>query len=109
MTDRPYVLLSAAMSVDGYLDDTGPQRLLLSDAVDRDRVDEVRAGVDAILIGATTMRRDDPGLSGSPLPLAFSGRQAIPAARRPECACSRRAPSAMWSCCDTPPRSDRDA
>ncbi len=62
MSARPYVLLSAAVSVDGYLDDTSPERLLLSDAEDLDRVDEVRAGVDAILIGATTLRRDNPRL-----------------------------------------------
>jgi riboflavin-specific deaminase-like protein len=62
MSTRPYVLLSAAVSVDGYLDDTSPQRLLLSNAEDFDRVDEVRAGVDAILIGATTIRRDNPRL-----------------------------------------------
>lgn len=62
MSDRPYVLLSAAVSMDGYLDDTSPERLLLSNAADFDRVDEVRAGVDAILIGATTMRRDNPRL-----------------------------------------------
>ena len=62
MPDRPYVLLSAAMSVDGRIDDTGPAPLLLSDAADLDRVDEVRAGVDAILVGATTLRRDDPRL-----------------------------------------------
>jgi riboflavin-specific deaminase-like protein len=60
---RPYVLLSAAMSVDGHIDDTGPGPLLLSDAADFDRVDEVRAGVDAILVGATTLRRDDPRLN----------------------------------------------
>ncbi|MFE6270453.1 RibD family protein [Streptomyces goshikiensis] len=62
MTARPYVLLSAATSVDGYLDDTSPERLLLSNADDFDRVDEVRASCDAILIGATTMRRDNPRL-----------------------------------------------
>ncbi|MFI0915309.1 RibD family protein [Streptomyces abikoensis] len=62
MTMRPYVLLSAAMSVDGYLDDTTADRLLLSNAEDFDRVDEVRASCDAILIGATTMRRDNPRL-----------------------------------------------
>lgn len=62
MTTRPYVLLSVATSVDGYLDDTSAGRLLLSNAEDFDRVDEVRAGVDAILIGATTMRRDNPRL-----------------------------------------------
>jgi 5-amino-6-(5-phosphoribosylamino)uracil reductase len=59
---RPFVLLSAAMSVDGYIDDTGPRPLVLSDAADLDRVDEVRAGVDAILVGATTVRRDNPRL-----------------------------------------------
>ncbi|MFF4227448.1 RibD family protein [Streptomyces abikoensis] len=62
MTMRPYVLLSAAMSVDGYLDDTTADRLLLSNSEDFDRVDEVRASCDAILIGATTMRRDNPRL-----------------------------------------------
>ena len=62
MASRPFVLLSAAMSVDGYIDDAGPQRLVLSDEADLDRVDEVRAGVDAILVGATTLRRDNPRL-----------------------------------------------
>ncbi|WP_097973350.1 dihydrofolate reductase family protein [Streptomyces sp. gb14] len=62
MTTRPYVILSAAMSVDGYLDDTNPERLLLSNALDFDRVDQVRAESDAILIGATTMRQDNPRL-----------------------------------------------
>lgn len=62
MTTRPYVLLSAATSVDGYMDDASPDRLLLSNSDDFDRVDEVRASVDAILIGATTMRRDNPRL-----------------------------------------------
>lgn len=59
---HPYVLLSAAVSLDGYLDDTGPERLLLSSPADFDRVDEVRASVDAILIGAGTVRADNPRL-----------------------------------------------
>src|SRR5215469_4392641 len=50
------------MSVDGYIDDTGPARLILSSEVDADRVDEVRAGCDAILVGARTVRRDNPRL-----------------------------------------------
>ncbi|MGW1285288.1 dihydrofolate reductase family protein [Streptomyces sp. NPDC002586] len=58
----PYVLLSAAVSLDGYLDDTGPERLLLSSPADFDRVDAVRASVDAILIGAGTIRADNPRL-----------------------------------------------
>ncbi|MGN9809192.1 RibD family protein [Micromonospora sp. BQ11] len=62
MTTRPYVLLSCATSLDGYLDDATDRRLLLSNSDDLDRVDEVRAGCDAILVGATTVRRDDPRL-----------------------------------------------
>ncbi|MEU9443175.1 dihydrofolate reductase family protein [Streptomyces sp. NPDC048304] len=58
----PYVLLSAAVSLDGYLDDTGPDRLLLSSPADFDRVDAVRACVDAILVGAGTIRADNPRL-----------------------------------------------
>ncbi|MFI9270568.1 RibD family protein [Kitasatospora sp. NPDC052896] len=59
---RPHVLLSAAMSIDGYLDDASPERLLLSNAADFDRVDELRADCDAILAGSTTLRRDNPQL-----------------------------------------------
>jgi 5-amino-6-(5-phosphoribosylamino)uracil reductase len=59
---RPYVLLSAAVSLDGYLDDAGPRRLLLSSEADLDAVDDIRAGVDAIMVGANTVRRDDPVL-----------------------------------------------
>ncbi len=59
---RPFVLLSVAVSVDGHIDDTSPERLLLSNAEDFDRVDQVRAECDAILIGAETVRSDNPRL-----------------------------------------------
>ncbi|WP_045876816.1 dihydrofolate reductase family protein [Pseudofrankia sp. DC12] len=59
---RPYVLLSCATSIDGYLDDTSDARLRLSNEADFDRVDEVRAGCDAILVGAGTIRADNPKL-----------------------------------------------
>ncbi|WP_019631573.1 RibD family protein [Actinomadura atramentaria] len=62
MSDRPYTLLSCAMSADGYIDDASPERLRLSSAADFDRVDGVRATCDAILVGAGTVRRDDPKL-----------------------------------------------
>ena len=62
MPPRPYVLLSCATSADGYLDDASPQRLILSGPADLDRVDEVRAGCDAILVGAQTVRADNPRL-----------------------------------------------
>jgi riboflavin biosynthesis pyrimidine reductase len=42
MVMRPYVLLSAAVSVDGRLDDTSQERLVLSNHRDLDRVDGER-------------------------------------------------------------------
>ena len=62
MPTRPYVLISCAMSADGRIDDTSPVRLLLSGPDDLDRVDELRASADAILVGANTVRRDNPRL-----------------------------------------------
>jgi 5-amino-6-(5-phosphoribosylamino)uracil reductase len=62
MADRPYTLLSCGMSIDGYLDTTDAARLHLSNAADYDRVDAERARCDAILVGAATIRADDPRL-----------------------------------------------
>ncbi|TDC38055.1 dihydrofolate reductase family protein [Micromonospora sp. KC213] len=59
---RPYVLLSCATSIDGYIDDATEQRLMLSNDEDLARIDAIRAGCDAILVGAGTVRRDDPRL-----------------------------------------------
>jgi 5-amino-6-(5-phosphoribosylamino)uracil reductase len=59
---RPYTLLSCCMSLDGYLDDSSPHRLVLSSNADLDRVDELRARADAILVGAATVRADNPRL-----------------------------------------------
>ena len=63
---RPYVVLSCAISLDGYLDDASEQRLVLSNREDLDRVDAVRAGCDAILVGANTIRRTTPGSWSAP-------------------------------------------
>ncbi|MFJ5926126.1 RibD family protein [Kitasatospora sp. NPDC092948] len=62
MAERPHVLLSVATSIDGYIDDTSPSRLLLSNAEDFDRVDRLRAESDAILVGGNTLRSDNPRL-----------------------------------------------
>jgi 5-amino-6-(5-phosphoribosylamino)uracil reductase len=62
MGERPYTLLSCSVSLDGYLDDGSDTRLLLSNDADFDRVDAVRAEADAILVGAATVRRDNPRL-----------------------------------------------
>ena len=96
MTERPYVTVSCAMSLDGYLDDAEPQRLVLSNAADLDRVDEVRSRHDAIMVGASTIRRDDPrlliktaerrrrrvdaGLTASPAKVTVTSTGELPAA-----------------------------
>ena len=50
------------MSIDGYLASATDKRLLLSNDADFDRVDAVRAASDAILVGAATVRKDNPRL-----------------------------------------------
>jgi 5-amino-6-(5-phosphoribosylamino)uracil reductase len=62
MLDRPYTLLSCALSIDGYLGAATSRRLELSNDADFDRVDAVRASCDAILVGAATVRNDNPRL-----------------------------------------------
>jgi 5-amino-6-(5-phosphoribosylamino)uracil reductase len=51
------------MSLDGYLDDASDHRLMVSSPEDFAEVDKLRASVDAILIGAETLRRDNPALT----------------------------------------------
>ncbi|MBV9822161.1 MAG: dihydrofolate reductase family protein [Actinobacteria bacterium] len=62
MADRPYTLLSCCVSLDGYLDSPTRSRLALSNEADFDRVDSVRATCDAVLVGAATIRNDNPRL-----------------------------------------------
>ena len=61
MRERPYTLLSCCVSIDGYIG-SAASRLLLSNDADFDRVDAVRASCDAILVGAETVRIDNPRL-----------------------------------------------
>jgi 5-amino-6-(5-phosphoribosylamino)uracil reductase len=90
MADRPYTLLSCGISIDGYLAGATEKRLLLSNNADLDRVDAVRADCDAILVGASTVRNDNPrlvvraqsrqdervarGLRPSPMKVTVTGR-----------------------------------
>jgi 5-amino-6-(5-phosphoribosylamino)uracil reductase len=98
MAERPYTVLSCCMSMDGYLDGVSEKRLELSNAADFDRVDAVRASCDAILVGAATVRNDDPGLRvraaarrdarvarglpASPLRVTVTGRGLLPTRQR---------------------------
>ena len=62
MAERPYTVLSCAMSIDGYIASAAGKPLPLSNEADFDRVDAVRATCDAILVGAATVRSDQPRL-----------------------------------------------
>jgi riboflavin-specific deaminase-like protein len=89
MRERPYTLLSCCVSIDGYIGNAA-SRLLLSNEADFDRVDAVRASCDAILVGAETVRVDNPrllvrsqarrderasrGLPGSPMKVTVTRR-----------------------------------
>jgi 5-amino-6-(5-phosphoribosylamino)uracil reductase len=56
------ITLSVAASIDGFIDDTSAERLILSSAEDLADTYRARAEHDAILIGAETVRRDNPSL-----------------------------------------------
>lgn len=57
------IFASVALSSDGYMDDCSSRRLILSTPVDWRDVLRLRAEADAILVGAETIRRDDPSLT----------------------------------------------
>ncbi|MDE5729983.1 MAG: dihydrofolate reductase family protein, partial [Alistipes sp.] len=56
------VIVSVALSADGCLDDCTSRRLILSTPEDWTEVHRLRAGCDAVLVGAETVRRDNPSL-----------------------------------------------
>lgn len=58
---EPFVIAKCAMSLDGRL--TRADSRWLSSPQSRRHAQNLRAGVDAILIGAQTLRRDDPRLT----------------------------------------------
>ena len=59
----PTLTLSCCTSRDGYLDAEGPARAVLSDLEDLEAVLDLRARMDMIVVGAETVRRDDPSLA----------------------------------------------
>ncbi len=62
MTGLPYVTVKIAMSLDGKIcDDWGDSNWITCGA-SRDRTNRLRESVDAIMVGAETVRKDNPSL-----------------------------------------------
>jgi len=63
MKSRPFVFINAAMSADGKISTYERRQIRISSDADMKRVDELRAGADAIMVGIGTVLADDPGLT----------------------------------------------
>ncbi|HEV2449917.1 MAG TPA: RibD family protein [Thermoplasmata archaeon] len=90
---RPYVLANCAVSADGKLAYAGGARARLSGPEDLKRVQRLRTECQAILVGAGTIRLDDPSLrvhwellgeaaGREPLRVVLEGREPIGARAR---------------------------
>src|SRR5690349_16636095 len=60
---RPYVVLNAAISIDGKLSTAGRDYHGFGGEEDADLMDELRSEADAVMIGAGTLRAEDPLLT----------------------------------------------
>ncbi|MBV9008467.1 MAG: bifunctional diaminohydroxyphosphoribosylaminopyrimidine deaminase/5-amino-6-(5-phosphoribosylamino)uracil reductase RibD [Verrucomicrobia bacterium] len=63
VTGQPFVIAKCAMSLDGRLTRPPGESQWLSSAAARQHARALRSRVDAILVGAETIRRDDPRLT----------------------------------------------
>lgn len=72
------IIISAAVSADGYIDDAGDSRLVLSSPEDLEAVRALRKSCDAILVGANTVRRDNPALAETPIRITITASGNLP-------------------------------
>lgn len=61
--NRPYTFINVAMTADGKIDTAERKGAAISSKRDKERVDELRAGADAILVGGNTLRDEQPKLT----------------------------------------------
>lgn len=59
---RPFVFINSAMSADGKISSRDRRQIKISGKEDLNRVEELRASSDAIMVGVGTVLADDPGL-----------------------------------------------
>ncbi len=60
---RPYILVNVAVSADGKLSTRERRQVKISGSDDFDRVDIIKSGADAIMVGIGTILADDPSLT----------------------------------------------
>ncbi len=60
---RPYVVVNVAMSADGKISTRERRQVKISGSQDFQRVDRLKAGADAVMVGIGTVLADDPSLT----------------------------------------------
>jgi len=60
---RPFTFINSAMSADGKISTKERKQVRISGDIDFDRMDALRAGSDAIMVGIGTVLADDPSLT----------------------------------------------
>ncbi len=66
MNKKPHVIVNVAQSLNGYISGRNGRRVLISSPEDMKRVHELRAQVDAVLVGSGIIICDDPRLLVDP-------------------------------------------
>jgi 2,5-diamino-6-(ribosylamino)-4(3H)-pyrimidinone 5'-phosphate reductase len=61
--NRPFVFINVAMTADGKIDTFERKGSAISSARDKERVDQLRAGADAVMVGGRTLLDEDPRLT----------------------------------------------
>ncbi|HET6598187.1 MAG TPA: dihydrofolate reductase family protein [Anaerolineales bacterium] len=61
--NRPFVFINVAMTADGKIDTVQRKGAAISSTRDKERVDQLRAGADAVMVGGRTLLDEDPKLT----------------------------------------------
>ena len=61
--NRPYVFINVAMTADGKIDTFERKGAAISSQRDKERVDQLRAESDAVMVGGKTLLDEDPALT----------------------------------------------
>jgi len=61
--NRPFVFINVAMTADGKIDTFERKGAAISSQQDKERVDQLRASADAIMVGGRTLLDEDPKLT----------------------------------------------